>query len=78
MANSQLPGYGQVILEGQIQTEDETLRDRIRALYQGEVMVLRGDKHNSLVQKGENLNESLMKQHLSCLILPHHNFSGKA
>ena len=60
-ANSQLPGYGQLVLEGQIQTEDESLRDRIRALFHGEVLVLRGDKHNSLVQKGDNLNESLMK-----------------
>lgn len=43
-----LPGYGQVMLEGQMQTDDETLRDRIRALSPGEVLILRGDKHNSL------------------------------
>lgn len=78
MSNSQLPGYGQLVLEGQIQTEDDSLRDRIRALFHGEVLVLRGDKHNSLVQKGENLNESLMKQHLSCLIVPHQNFANRA
>lgn len=32
MSNSQLPGYGQISLEGQIQTDDEHLRDRIRCL----------------------------------------------
>ena len=75
-SNGQLPGYGQLVLEAQIQTDDEALRDRIKALYPSEVLVLRGDRDNSLASKGADLNETLMKQHLSCLIVKHHNFEG--
>lgn len=39
---------------------------------------MRGDKHNSLANNAPNLNETLMKQHLSCLIVPHNNWSGRA
>lgn len=76
--NSQLPGYGQISLEGQIQTDDETLRDRIRCLQKSnEVFILWGDHENSLVSKSSNpteVNEQLMKKHLSCMVVPHNNF----
>jgi len=40
--------------------------------------VLRGDRDNSLSARGgQDLNESLMKQHLSCLIVPHTSFQAK-
>ena len=29
---TQLPGYGQVIVDAQIETDDDSLRDRIRTL----------------------------------------------
>lgn len=79
--NSQLPGYGQISLEGQIQTDDENLRDRIRSLLKSnEVMILWGDHDNSLVPKSSNpneVNEQLMKKHLSCIVVPHSNFRQK-
>jgi hypothetical protein len=46
-----LQGYGQIVLEGQIQTDDELLRDRIKSLRAGEVLILKGDRHNSLANK---------------------------
>jgi hypothetical protein len=70
-----LQGYGQIILEGQIQTDDELLRDRIKSLRAGEVLILKGDRHNSLANKEQGkLNENFMTQHLSCLIMNHHQF----
>lgn len=78
MNSSHLPGYGQILVESQIQTEDDQLRDRIRTLFSGEVLILRGDRDNSLSARGgQDLNESLMKQHLSCLIVPHTSFQAK-
>ena len=38
---------------------------------------MRGDRADSLVFKGESLNEQLSKHHLSCLIIPHYDFSKK-
>ena len=59
---SHLPGYGQIIVESQIQTDDDSLRDRIHTLYPGEVLVLRGDRDNSLSSRGgQDLNEGLIK-----------------
>lgn len=59
---TQLPGYGQVIVDAQIETDDDSLRDRIRTLQQREVLILRGDRDNSLVPRpGCDLNETLMK-----------------
>ena len=34
------PGYGQAIVEAQIQTEDDNLRDRIKTLSSREVLIL--------------------------------------
>jgi len=39
------------VLTGQIQTDDDSLRDRIKQLKQGDVLILRGDRHNSLINK---------------------------
>ena len=75
-SGSQLPGLGQQILQAQIQTDDDTLRDRIRSLTPGEVLILRGDRDNSLLTKGSDLNEILVKTHLTCMIVKHHNFKG--
>ena len=49
------------MLEGQMQTDDDFLRDRIKNLRQGEVLVLKGDRHNSLGNKEQGkLNENFM------------------
>jgi hypothetical protein len=70
-----LSGYGQIMLEGQMQTDDDMLRDRIKQLRQGEVLILRGDRHNSLTLKEQGkLNENFMSQHLCCYIMSHHAF----
>lgn len=70
-----MPGYGQTVVEAQIETDDDQLRDRIRTLQPREVLILRGDRDNSLVpSRGQDLNESLMKQHLSCMVVPHSQF----
>jgi hypothetical protein len=50
------------------------LKDRVKLLTQNEVLILRGDRAESLVYKGENLNEFFVKQHLTCLVIPHINF----
>ena len=56
-----------------MQTDDDLLRDRIKTLRQGEVLILKGDRHNSLANKDQNkLNENLMTQHLCCMVMPHH------
>lgn len=79
MPPTHLEGYGQMLLESQIQTEEDQLRDRIRALIPGEVLVLRGDRDNSLTPRsGHDLNEGLMQQHLSCLLVPHQHFQGRS
>ena len=44
-------------MEGQIQTEDENLKDRVKSLQSHDVLILRGDRADSLVFKGESLNE---------------------
>ena len=78
-SSSHLPGYGQIIVESQIQTDDDSLRDRIHTLYPGEVLVLRGDRDNSLSSRGgQDLNEGLIKQHLSCLVVPHTDFHANS
>lgn len=77
-STSQLPGYGQQIVEAQIETEDNDLRDRIRQLQTREVLILRGDRDNSLVTRsGMDLNESLMKSHLACMVVPHTDFQAR-
>jgi len=65
------------MLEGQIQTDDEALKDRVRALQLSEVLILRGDKENSLAGARGDLNKKLMSTHLSCLVVPHKNFQGR-
>ena len=74
----QLNVVGQQVLQGQILTDDDDLRNRIRSLYPKEVLVLRGDRDNSLTTKGTDLNDTLMKTHLSCLIVKHHDFKGNS
>lgn len=70
-STDQTPLFNQIVLEGQIHTDDNQLKDRVKSLRAGEVLVLRGDRQESLVYKGESLNEQLVKQHLTCLIVPH-------
>ena len=41
------------------------------------MLILRGDRADSLVFKGESLNEQIMKHHLSCLVIPHEQFKCK-
>ena len=41
------------------------------------MLVLRGDRADSLVFKGESLNEQIMKHHLTCLVVPHEAFKQK-
>jgi hypothetical protein len=67
----------QPVIEGQIQTDDEHLKERIKSLQTQDVLILRGDRADSLVYKGESLNDSIMKHHLSCLILLHEGFKSK-
>ena len=60
--SSQLAGYGQMLVESQIQTDDDQLRDRVRKLGDSEVLILRGDRDNSLTPRsGQDLNEGLMQ-----------------
>lgn len=43
-------------------------------------MILWGDHENSLVAKSSTpneVNEQLMKKHLSCMVIPHNNFKQK-
>lgn len=45
-----------------------------------EVLILWGDHENSLVPKSTNandVNDQLMKKHLSCMIVPHSSFKNK-
>ena len=75
-----LPGLGQLLIQGQIATDDDQLRDRIKGLRQGEVLVLKGEKKDSLSfvgKENEKMNENFMTQHLSCLIMPHHSFGKR-
>ena len=59
-----------------MQTDDDLLRDRIKSLRQGEVLVLKGDRHNSLANKEQGkLNENFMSQHLCCMVMKHHSFA---
>lgn len=44
-------------VEGQILTDDEHLKDRVKSLQQHDVLILRGDRADSLVFKSESLNE---------------------
>lgn len=51
------------------------LRDRIKSLRVGEVLILKGEKKDSLSfanKEHEKLNENFMTQHLSCLVMQHH------
>ena len=58
-----------------MQTDDDILRERIKQLRQGEVLILKGDRHNSLANKEQGkLNETFMTQHLSCMIMSQHSF----
>jgi predicted aminopeptidase len=67
----------QSVLEGQITTDDEHLKERVKSLQSHDVLILRGDRADSLVFKGESLNEQIMKHHLSCLVVPHDLFKCK-
>lgn len=53
---------------------EQRLKDGVKSLGTNEVLILRGDRAESLVYKGENLNESFVKQHLTCLVMPHIGF----
>lgn len=56
------------------------LRDRIKSLRVGEVLILKGEKKDSLSfanKEHEKLNENFMTQHLSCLVMQHHQFPKK-
>lgn len=58
-----------------MQTDDDILRERIKQLRQGEVLILKGDRDNSLANKEQGkLNDNFMTQHLSCMIMSHHQF----
>ena len=59
------------MLQGQIQTDDDQLRDRVRSLRVGEVLILKGEKKDSLnlSNKEQKFNEDFMTQHLSCMIM---------
>ena len=56
-------------------TDDEVLRERIQGLKDGEALILRGDRQNSLqTNQGKDkskINNDLMTQHLTCIIIPH-------
>ena len=70
-----LGGLGQLLIHGQIATDDDQLRDRIKGLRRGEVLILKGEKKDSLSfvnKENEKINENLTTQHLSCRIMPHH------
>ena len=58
-------------------TDDDHLKDRVKTLLTHDVLILRGDRADSLVYKGESLTEQIMKHHLSCLVLPHETFKHK-
>lgn len=58
-------------------TDDDNLKEKVKSLMSHDLLVLRGDRADSLVFKGESLNESIMKHHLSCLVLPHETFKNK-
>ena len=44
-----------------MQTDDDHLRERIKTLRQGEVLILKGDRHNSLANREQGkLNDNFM------------------
>ena len=61
------------LVEAQVRTEDDHLRDRIKTLSQRDVLILEGDQDNSL-GKAANLR---MQSHLSCIIMPDEEFQSR-
>ena len=62
-------------MEGQIQGADvdNILREAVKGLKPNEVLILRGDRQNSLMPRDpKKIHESLLSQHLSCCIIPQH------
>eukprot|EP00347_Sterkiella_histriomuscorum_P009559 403340741 len=81
-AAMRLNGYNMdIILEGQIQAaeiNDNQLRESIKSLRQNEILILRGDRQNSLMPRSDpkKIHDGLLTQHLSCCILPQTKYSG--
>ena len=52
---------------------DNVLREAVKGLRSNEVLILRGDRQNSLMPRDpKKIHESLMAQHLSCCLIPQH------
>lgn len=61
------------MLEGQVSGADvdNVLRDAVKGLKSNEILMLRGDRQNSLLPRDpKKIHESLMSQHLSCCMVP--------
>lgn len=68
-------------VKGQInalELNDNVLRDNIKNMGATDVIILRGDRQNSLLPKSDpkKVHDSLLSQQLSCLLLPQPNFPG--
>ncbi len=49
------------------------MRESVKNLKPNELLVLRGDRQNSLMPRDpKKIHESLLSQHLSCCIVPQH------
>ena len=54
---------------------DPVLRESIKSLKQNEVLILRGDRQNSLLPRDpRKIHESIMTQHLGCCLIPQPRF----
>ena len=58
---------------------DTSLREAIKILKVDEILVLKGDRPNSLIPRSDpkKIHDNLMTQHLSCFILPYGKLSQK-